>query len=180
MHFTLVRSSLEEPDPLHKILEDNQEQTRESSVEPSPGLLGQQACAGLSAPQLTDLLFSVVEQVVLEGIWEGKAQDLLTEEVHRGVWLGLRWGFLLLPPLLFQVFAAVVVGGVGDPAGKDLFVQKDDGLHAAAAHSPPLEPGRVLQSVSVFDHRFLVDDFFNGAPDGDAGQVLEASNCQGW
>lgn len=141
---------------------------------------GVPGCRLLCRPQLTDLLFSVIEQVVLERFWEGEAQDFLSEEVHRGVWLRFSLGFLFFPPLLFQVFAAVVIRGVGDPTGKDLFVQEDDRLHAAAAHSPPLKPGCVLQSISIFYHCFLVDDLFNGASDGDAGQVLEAANCQGW
>ena len=54
------------------------------------------------------------------------------------------------PPLLLQVSRAIVIRGVGDPTGKDLFVQKDKCFHSAAANSPSFKPGRVLQSVSRF------------------------------
>ena len=54
------------------------------------------------------------------------------------------------PPLLLQVCRAIVIRGVGDPTGKDLFVQKDKCFHSAAANSPSFKPGSVLQSVSRF------------------------------
>ena len=54
------------------------------------------------------------------------------------------------PPLLLQVSRAIVISGVGDPTGKDLFVQKDKRFHLAAANSPSFKPGSVLQSVSRF------------------------------
>lgn len=133
-----------------------------------------------SPPRTTDLLFSVIKQVVLQGIWQREAQDLLTQEVHRGLRLGVRrGGHLFFPPLLLQVSRAVVIRGVRDPTGKDLFVQKDNRFHSAAANSPSFKPGSVLQSISVFVHCFLVNDLLNGAPDGDACQVLEAANRQG-
>lgn len=131
-------------------------------------------------PWTTDLLFSVIKQVVLQGIWQREAQDLLTQEVHRGLGLGVRRGcHLFFLPLVFQVSAAGVIRGVGEPTGKHLFVQKDNRFHSAAANSPPFKPGSVLQSVPVFVHSFLVDDLLNGAPDGNARQVLEAANRQG-
>jgi len=131
-----------------------------------------------SAP--TDLLLSVIEQVVFQGIWQREAQDLLTKEVHWSGWLRVRRrGSVLLPLLLFQVLTAVVVGWAGDPTGKYLLVQKDDRFHATAAHSPSLGPGSVLQSISTAAHCFLTDDLFNGAPDGDPSQILEAPHGQG-
>ena len=131
-------------------------------------------------PWTTGLLFSVIKQVVLQGIWQREAQDLLTQEVHRGLRPGVRRGRRLFSlPLLFQVSAAGVVRGVGDPTGKHLFVQKDNRFHSAAANSPSFKPGSVLQSVPVSVHSFLADDLLDGSPDGNARQVLEAANRQG-
>lgn len=104
------------------------------------------------------------------------------QEVHRGLRLGVRqgWSPLLSPPLLLQIFRAIVIRRVGDPTGEDLFVQKDNRFHSAAANSPSFKVGSVLQSVPASVPCFLVNDLLNGAPDGEARQVLEAVNRQGY
>lgn len=128
--------------------------------------------------QTGNLLFSVVKQVVLEGIWQWEAQDPLAEEVHWRIRLGgfPRGPLRSLPPLLFQVLTASVVGGVGNTTSEDLLVQKHDRFHSPAADSPSLEPGRALQSIGALAGRFLANGLLDGAADGDAGQVLQAAH----
>lgn len=124
-------------------------------------------------------LVPVVEQVALQGVRQGQAQDLLPQDIHRGLRPRLHPALLFLPLLHVQPFTAGVLSRVGNPTGKHLFVQKDDGFHSTAANSPSLEPGSGLQSAPTSAHCLLVDGLLNGAPNGDASQVLEAADRQG-
>lgn len=128
------------------------------------------------------LFISVIKQVIFQRVGKRQAEDLLSQAVCRRFGLQFRKRFFhLFPAIFLQFLTVIILQRVGDPACKDLFVQEDNGFHAAVPDAAPFKPRRVSEAVAVFAGSVLVDQLFNGAADGNPSQVLQAANHhRGW
>ena len=150
-------------------------------------MLPQCTCAGGAPgrlgllPWTTDLLYSVIKQVVRWGIWQREAQDLLMQEVHRGPRLGVWQGW---SPLLSHHSSSrspepLSSGGLEIRLAKTSLCKKTSVSTRRRRTRLRLNLGVFFSLFPVSVPFFLVNDLLNGAPDGDVGQVLETVNCQG-